>query len=451
MTVEPVSESMRMAEFASTLTLEAAPVAVVAKLRTNLLHNLGMVRAGARIGTSGPGLAVSGAGDDGPMSATLLHDGSRAHRDRAIICNAAMLHASARDDTYLPGITHIAVTSLPTLLALGETLKSSGADLMTSLLAAYEIGAAVSSEVGPIASGRGFRPSSSLGAIASSVGASRMLGLDLSKTASAIGLAASFGGGTGQTWIAGTDEWQYQVGVAGRNGLLAAELSAEGARAAVDSLEGDSGLYVALTGSAFPRTSPIELGHDWRILEVTYKPYPICAINQMPVTVLAEMMKHFRIKPSQIGSIRLWLSPSEAAYPGTDTHGPFSGPGGSLMSAPFCLAVAALHGTVTWELVEAVDDADIGKLTRQVEVVPEKTLAPGHCRIVIGTGTGTYDSADMEPPSGFNWDYDQVCRRLENLGDERGLSNRGLQKLTQCIDELESRSVSDLVNAVLDR
>lgn len=442
-----MSESERLAGFAASLQLGDAPPEVVDKIRTNLLHNLGMLRAGSRAGTSGPGLAAA-APYDGPDAATVLHDRSRTHRDRAVVANAAMLHASARDDTHLPGITHLAVTSLPALLAVGEAHGSAGAEFMTALLAAYEVGSAVGVDVGPLASGRGFRPSSVLGAIAAGVGVGRLLGLDAAGLTSTIGLAAAFGGGTGQTWISGTDEWQYQVGVAGRNGLLAAELAAAGARGSHDALDGASGLYVALTGTRTPHAEPTELGRHWRILEVTYKPYPICAINQMPVTVLVAMAGHFGFTADEIGAMRLWLSPLEAAYPGTDTHGPFSGASGSLMSAPFCLAAAARRGTVTWADLEAVDDPDTLTLTQRIEVVPDPALRAGQCRIVVSTARGDHDSATLPAPAPFDWSFDEVHRRLVDLGSERGLTDSGLDQLVATILDLENRPVTDLVDAV---
>ncbi|SHH05812.1 2-methylcitrate dehydratase PrpD [Jatrophihabitans endophyticus] len=441
-------QSAELAGFAAGLRVDAAPAAVVTKLRTNLLHNLGMLRAGALTGISSAGLAAA-LPYDGPSAATLLHDGTRTHRDRAVVANAAMMHASARDDTYLPAIAHLAVTSLPALLAVGETLDSSGADLMAALLASYEVGAAVGVDVGPACAARGFRPSSVLGGIAAAAGVARLLGLDAGRTASAIGLAAAFGGGTGQTWLAGTDEWQYQVGVAGRNGLLAAELAASGAIAAPDSLEGAAGLYPALTGSRTPHAAAAALGTRWRVLDVTYKPYPICAINQMPVTVVVAMGTHFGYSGDQVDAVRVLLPPSEAAYPGTDRRGPFASANGALMSAPFCLAAGILHGTVTRGMLEAVDDVAVTTLARRIEVVADPDLTPGRCRIVVHADGTEHDSDTLPTPPGFDWTFAEVHRRLADAADQRGLSDDALQRLVDCIAELEHRRVRDLVTAIV--
>jgi 2-methylcitrate dehydratase PrpD len=440
-----MTDSDALAEFATSVTLESAPPAVVEKLKTTLLHSLGMVRAGSGIAAAGLALADA---YDGPRSASLLHDGRKAHRDRAVLANAAMMHARTQDDTHLPAITHLAATCLPALIAVAEGDASSGPELLTGMLVSYEVGSAVAVDAGPACSSRGFRPSSVLGGVAASAGAARLMKLGHSAVASAIGLAASFGGGTNQTWVAGTDEWQYQVGVAGRNGILAAELAAADARGAAESLEGKAGLYRAFTGTPTPHSSPMDLGVHWRTLEVTYKPFPVCAINQMPVTVLLAMMDQLGFAAADIDSAQLRLSPPEAAYPGTDSYGPFAGPTAALMSAPFCLAAAARERTVTRAVVQAFDDKDVLALSDRIKVVGDGTLKPGECVIVVEGRRGRFRSDQIATPPPFDWEFDEVYRRLVDMGPELGMERPALDGLADCLRDLENRSVRDLIAAV---
>ena len=437
--------SQDLGDFAASVSSTAAPAEVVSKLKATLLHNLGMLRAGARI--ADPGIALA-TGPHGGENASLLHDGRRTHRDRAVLANAAMMHARTQDDTHLPAITHLAATCISPLIAVAESQDSSGPELLDAMLASYEVGAAVSVDVGPTVSSRGFRPSSVLGGVASSAGAARLLGLDASRITDAIGLAASFGGGTGQTWIAGTDEWQYQVGVAGRHGMLAAELAAAGATSAPESLEGAAGLYAAFAGTRDPHREPMALGTRWRTLEVTYKPFPVCAINQMPVTVLVAMMSALHFTAADVDAMEVRLSPAEAAYPGTDVYAPFVGVGSALMSAPYCLAIAAREGRITREMVERFADAEVNALAARIAVVNDAALRPGECHIRVEGGRGTFTSDQIAPQASFDWTFDEVHRRLVDMGDELGMSVRSLDGLVGCLQDLEHRSVADLVSAV---
>lgn len=440
-----MSQSTELAEFAASVSVASAPEAVREKLKTTLLHNLGMLRAGA--GLADPALALA-VPYRGPDAATVLSDGRKTHPDSAILANAAMMHARTQDDTHLPAITHLAATCLPPLIATAEAQGSSGAEFLDAMLASYEVGAAVASDSGPLASARGFRPSSVLGGVASSVGVGRLLGLDSGQIASAIGLAASFGGGTGQTWVAGTDEWQYQVGNAGRTGRLSAKLAAEGVTSAPDALEGSNGLYRAFSGTREPHPEPFDLGRVWHTLEVTYKPFPVCAINQMPVTILLAMMDRQNFSAEDIDSLELRLSPSEEAYPGTNEFGPFFGASGALMSAPYCLAIAARERTVSRAMVEDFDNADVRKLADKVAVVSDTNLKAGQSIITVNGQRGEFSSTTMEPPATFDWEFIEVYDRLVAMGDERGMSTSALKGFADFLTGFGNARIGDLIAAI---
>lgn len=439
------TDSRQIAEFACSTSLRDVPPEVCAKLKATLLHNLGMIRAGADLA----GVAIARAVPlSGRGAASLLHDGRTVIKEHAVIANAAMLHARTQDDTHLPAITHLAATALPALLATAESVEASGTRLLEAMLVAYESGCGVAVDVGPAASARGLRPSSVLGGIGAAAGVARLLGLDEPGVQSAVGLAASFGGGTGQTWVGGTDEWQYQVGVAGLNGMLAAELAAKGVRAADDALEGVAGLYRALTDKREPHQEELLLGTRWRTLEVTYKPFPVCAINQMPVTVLLAMMSKLGFSADDVDTVELKLAPAEASYPGTEEHAPFAGPSASLMSAAFCLAVALRENTITRAMVEAYDDDAVNELSSRIHVVSDEGLRPGQC-VIIARGQGqTWHSDQIAFPASFDWDFDEVHRRLVGLEEERGMSAEALDSLVVCVDKLEQMTARDLIRAV---
>ena len=77
--------------------------------------------------------------------------------------------------------------------------------------------------------------------------------------------------GTNQTWVAGTHEWQIQVGMAAQYGIVAARLAAAGCTGAPDALEGKAGFYTAFMGDV-EQISQVgkDLGTVWRCLDVTY-------------------------------------------------------------------------------------------------------------------------------------------------------------------------------------
>lgn len=430
------------AERAVALRRADVPESVLLRLKTTLLHDLSVAIAGHRLADT----AITLARSLGPGACRLLVDGSAVTADAAVLANAAQMHARTQDDTHLGAQTHLGSTVLPALLAVGEERDADGSAFLRAMLAAYETAelAAGSAEA---VTARGFRASTVFGPLAAAAGVSSLLDLDTAGTANALGLAAGFGAGTGQTWVAGTEEWQYQLGVAGRNGMLAARLAALGVVAAPDALEGSAGLYRAVTGTTDPGGSATEL--QWQSLAVTYKPFPVCAINQLPVELAARMVAGLGIDASRIEAVELVLPPSHADYPGTRSWAPFSGVGAALMSAPHCLALAFLDGTVTRASLERLDDPRVAALAARVRVESDPQLVPGECLIRVVVDGVTRTSDEVPAPGSFSWGWDETLERSVALSDEMPLSESRVRELAGAVLDLEGHRVADLVSATL--
>lgn len=440
----------RVADFVSAFDLSQAPVEVHEKAKVTLLHDLGVAAAGHDL--AGPALSVAkelGA-CTGSGGARVPFDGSPVTVEHAAFATAAMMHARTQDDTQLSAALHLGCTTLPALLALGDRENVSGAEFLTAMIAGYEAASAIAEGFAGKSTTRGFRATSVYGAFASAAASARLMRLSTEQTAAALGLAASFGGGTSQTWVTGTQEWQHQVGVASRNGLLACLLASRGVAGAEDALEGVAGHYSSFAGDAAGADAVGRgLGSQWRMLDVTYKPYPICAINQVPVTVLNALLAQHDLHEDEVDAVTLKLAPQEATYPGTDAHGPFTGSGATLMSAPYCLAVAIRKRDVRICDLHTYDDPSLMALARRVSVVPDDTLPGGSCRITVSTRTQELRTAYISTPQTFNWDRSETVSRLRRLVGEMPFDAVRLDELATVALDLEHRELRDLVTATL--
>ena len=411
-----------IADFTSGLTRSGVPDAVWDKAGRALLHNLAVAVAGAPL--AGQALRYAdrvGALESGPSR--LLTGGVRESGDdaalpmgQAAFTNAALMHARAQDDVYFPGLTHVGSTTIPAVLALAESLDSDADELRLALVAGYEAAATVSHGVAATTTARRFRATAIFGAVGAAAGCARLLGLDARATRDALGMAASMSGGTSQTWIAGTHEWQFQVGVAARTGLQCALLAASGGWGAPDALEGPAGFFAAFAGDAALTPSTGHLGSQWRIEQVTFKPYPVCAILQAPV-VAAIGLRDQLDAPVATGS--LTMTPPEAHYPGTEETGPFADVGGALMSAGFCLSVALERGTVT--TADLLDHTDPRWLpaARRFAVVADDTLAERSFVLELTTASGRTARTEFQPDATtFNWDGAELGDQVRALGDQ---------------------------------
>lgn len=442
--------SQRIAAFTSKLDYENVPDTVQEKSKVTLLHNLGVAIAGQSLVAASVLRYVDALDEHGPSaSARLLLSGRAATPENAAFANAALMHARAQDDVYFPGLTHVGAITTPAVLAVGEQLGSSGRDLLSALIAGYEAAGAISQGFAKRTTARGFRASGIYGGFGAAVAVARLLRLDANQTANAIGIMASMAAGTNQTWVTGTQEWQFQLGLAARNGILAARLAAVGGTGAPDALEGSAGFYAAFMGD---RDQVAPVGHDlgtvWRSLDVTYKPFAVCAILQDPVTQAIALARQHDLRADNISAVRLTLNPAEAAYPGTDSTGPYGDIGATLMSAQFCLSVALLQQRVRGSDLRRFADPLIQPLIRKTRVLVDDQLGARAFVLEIDLSNGqTLRHTSSVASQPFNWDRAEVMDNLHAMKDELPIGPDGVDRLGETVLSSERRTVAEIVSA----
>ncbi|GAA4236524.1 MmgE/PrpD family protein [Actinomadura meridiana] len=435
-----------VAEFTSTLDPSTIPPEVIEKAKVTLLHDLGVGLAGHRLAETGYAFAKENGACDPRNGARLPIDGTPVTVESCALATGALIHARTQDDTQTAISVHLGSTTLPALLALADRANAPGRDLLVAMIAGYEAASAIAEGNSSPSTTRGFRATSIYGPLAAAAASARLLNLTTAQTVSALGLAAAFGGGTNQTWLAGTQEWRYQVGAASRNGMVAALLAARGVTGAPDALDGAAGHLQAFAGTTETTT---ELGDEWRILRVTYKPYPICAINQVPVTVLTALAREHDFKADDAVSLTVELNPDDASYPGIDTHGPFRDVGGTLMSLPYCLAVALRDGGIQLTDLYGFDDPTLMDLTRRITVTAAADVPQGGCRITVHTREGTHTSGYAPDETTFNWDRTETADRLRALTPETPLSPTRLDEFITTALNLDHHPVRELIDATI--
>ncbi len=311
----PDTLARRFARFAANLRYEDLPDSVVDKAKACILHcmSVGLAAHGSAAARAAR-LAVLAEEPGGQKAASILIDGATATPYGAAFVNSALMHARLQEDAYHTG-SHPGVMLIPAALAVAETRGCSGRDLITAVVAGYEIEAAITADLIPRSNERGFRSSPAYGPFGAAIAAGKALGLNEDQLTHAIGYAATFAAGTFEGGD-GTDIMVLQVAQAPRSGLLAAFLAEQGARASETSLEGPIGFYYAFTGSADGlERLPDHLGVRWEILEVTLKRYPTSMFNQPPIHCMLRLAEEHDLQPQQIESVLVEMNDFETTYP----------------------------------------------------------------------------------------------------------------------------------------
>lgn len=157
------------------------------------------------------------------------------HPGAAAWINGSLIHALDFDD-----IPHFGAVELPSALAVLEQRPGSGRDLLTAIVAGFEVAARITAA---LAHGRVLHPIGLVGPIASTAAVCSLLGHDAETVTTAIAIAASHGMGLSQNF--GTLTKPLHAGRASESGLLAARLASAGWTADPMILEGPKGFLAA--------------------------------------------------------------------------------------------------------------------------------------------------------------------------------------------------------------
>ena len=178
--------------------------------------------------------------------------------------------------------SHHSPTTCMTALALSERAHLPGKDFLAALVIGDDIAARLLAASG-LDFGQGWDGAPVYSSIAAAAIASRLLGSSAQQTQDAFGLVVQTIAGTVQNIWDGSTDWKLPQGLAGRNGIFAAELARRGWIGMGDALHAPYGFYAQYTaGCVEPGLLTRELGKTF-YAEEYFKPYPACAATHSSI------------------------------------------------------------------------------------------------------------------------------------------------------------------------
>lgn len=438
--------SQHMGAFVSGLSEASIPRDVAERARACLLNAYGIALNGHDSPSlATPRAAVLAANGETADGATLLGDGRKTTIGGATFANAALFHARTQEDSC--GAAHFGPILVPLLTAMIEARGYSLAEMIPALIAGYEVGGRLEQAFAKYTTPVGLRASSVYGPAAAAAAASRLMGLDADRTTAAIGNAASFSGGLLQCWNEGSDEWRYHVGHAAQTGFMAAELARAGSISAKEIVEGRSGMAAAFARADCNADALVgDLGRDWAIHRVTFKPYPVCVFNQTPV--IASLALREDVADAEIAAVRVRLNPYVIGYAGMDATGPFSSFAGMLMSTPACVAIALVYGDPDMHRLTTFDDPAIAAMIRRITLIADDDVSI-HSAIVeaeLADGRTSEVVRRMEP-SDFAYGRSEVAVMLRRIGVKHAVPDTAFDRLEAFVEALPGGRIEDILAA----
>jgi 2-methylcitrate dehydratase PrpD len=263
----------------------------------------------------------------------------------AAFANAVLAHGLVREDMHAASISHLGVVVIPALLALSRIRPTSGMRFINAAVAGYEVGAKIGAALFTTELARLFRPTGITGPIGGAAAASVLLGLDVDRATSAIGMAANATGGLNEWPAVGGTEMFFHPGFAARNAVTAAMLAELGAEASETALDGGAGLFAAFRRDGMRPAIRFFDGPP-EIMAVYNKPVPACNFAQTACQLAMQLSREHGVRAEEIRGIRIRVPRAAARYPGCDSMGPFSRLLQAKMSIPFSVAATLLRGTI---------------------------------------------------------------------------------------------------------
>jgi 2-methylcitrate dehydratase PrpD len=410
-----------LARWAAGLDAGHLPDEVAAAVREHLVDAVGCAVAGIRRGAAEPALTVA-RGLGGPPEARLF-SGERVGAVAAAFGNAVAVHALDFDDTHAGGLVHASAVTVPVALAVGEQTGARGSDMITALAAGLEIVCRLGAAAPHGFHARGLHATSMCGVIGAAVTAGKLLGLDETRLAHAIGIAASGASGLLEFLHSPASTKQLHPGIAAANGILAARLAAAGATGPAGALDGEYGLFRTMTGRApdravllgdlphptphradpgcdpdhksprergalqradpgFDRDRTSARGDRWEAARIGIKPYPACQLTHASIDAAGAF------SGSAPSALTVTLHPDAVPIvAGPEKRRP-RGPYEAKFSVYWCVAAMVVDGWVDLDTFEDLDRPDVLSLAARITVVTGTAdvvaaYAPG---IVAGDG-----------------------------------------------------------------
>ena len=296
----------RLGRFISELRFEQLPQPVVAEAVRASINLLGCSINGAL--HESVGMVLAGLGPfGGPPQATVPGLARRADCLLTALASGIASHVGDFDDTHPDILLHPSGPVISALLPLAEMRGASGADFITAFVAGVEVECRVARAVYPAHYDAGWHITGTAGIFGAAAACARLLGLDETRSAWALGIAATQSAGIREMF--GSMCKSLHVGRAAQGGLTAALLAQQGYTSADAAIEGKRGFIHVLSSVAHPEALTAGLNTEWELLRNTYKPYACGLVIHPALDGCIQLRNQHKLTAADIARIELQVHP----------------------------------------------------------------------------------------------------------------------------------------------
>jgi len=444
-----------LADFAAAVSYEDLPADVREELKKRVLDSLGIaVAAMGAAPTRAVRETVTELAASGPCR--LWGTDQFVSPTGAAMYNTALTRSLDFMDSFLaPGETPHPSDNVAAVLASAEAADRSGAELLASVAAAYEVQGELAWNA-PVRD-RGWDHVTHT-VISAAVGAGDARGLDREELRNAIGIAGTAHNALRVTRTGGINEWKGVASAnAARNAVYSVALADHGMEGPVDLFEGQKGWQQVVSGDFDVDLDPA----CPRVRDTMTKRYVAETYAQSAVEGVVELAAADDVDPARVESIHLSTFHGAALIIGGGEGDRYEVETRAQAdhSLPYMLAAALVDGELTADSYAPARIArdDVQTLLRAVDVEEDDALTarfedgemPAIVEITLDDGTThrvEKSAFEGHPSRPMSWDALEA--KFEATASARYGPPRRAQ-IVETVRSLDERDVSDLV-ALLD-
>ncbi|PLY00746.1 MAG: hypothetical protein C0622_08335 [Desulfuromonas sp.] len=352
--------------------------------------------------------------------AVLDAEGRMADKQSAVFAHSMMARCADLDDGYRHAMGHPGSSLVPLSLSLAQLYGCNGKEMLTALVAGYDIYARLGEAFNPFMyRERGFDATGVCGAVAAAAIVGKMAGSSAEVIKNAMGLASLFAGGLIEYQNDGTSGKIFCGGWGALSGMRAHALATCGFTGPHAALEGKQGFFQAFMGtSGHLNTQQVlqNLRSDFKITSIYFKRHACQRGLHALLDAVLDIRAEGALTPAQVEAVDIHTTTFIQRLSNPE---PKTAVGGQA-SAQFTAAVALKHGRMDSEhlMVESFEDPEVKELAGKVKVLHDKQVQaylgdnPTHfcsARVVLRTNDGRrferwapVPQGDIESP--FGWD-----------------------------------------------
>jgi 2-methylcitrate dehydratase PrpD len=364
-----MSLTTKLAEYVSCLEYEHLPEEVIEFTKLCILDWYGSAIAGK---DEAPIQSIKELADEwGGREQASLITGGMSSIGNACLVNAAASHIVELDDIHKGSIIHAGTVVIPAAVAVAEAYNLSGKELITSIVAGYEVCYRIGEAVSP-SHYYFWHNTATCGTFGSAAAVAKLLNLNVEQITHALGSAGTQAAGLWEFIENGANSKQLHTAKAAFNGTLAAQLAKKNFTSARKILEGKRGFFNAMSDQYDTEKITDNLGKIFKILENSFKIHASCRHTHPAIDCVIEIMKENSISSQEINKIS--IKTYKTALEITDNPTPES-LYAAKFSSQYCAALAAIHGSASLLdfSEENLKSTEIRKLMKSISIEVDPT------------------------------------------------------------------------------